>query len=77
MPIEDILSSMNKGLPSNPRRLATAYEAAVLTVSLGQMALMADRSVRAAMVEAILAEAERNSLDVDALTHAAVMAANV
>ena len=71
------LEAINNGLVRNPRRLATAYEAALLTVSLGQKVLLPDRSVRAAMIDAILAEAEHNPLNVDALTHAAVMAANV
>ena len=77
MSVEDVLSSINNGLVGNPRRLATAYEAAILTVSLGQMALMPDRSVRSAMIKALLAEAGRNPMSVEALTHAAVMAANV
>ena len=64
------------GADRSARRIATAYESAILAVSLGQADLIPCRSIRAAMVEALLAEADRNPYDVDALTNAAIRAAD-
>ena len=56
-------------------RLASAYETALLTITFGDLATMPDRRTRAAMIAAILAEADRCSLNADSLVVAALRGA--
>lgn len=56
-------------------RLASAYEAALLTVSLGDWSRLPDRSVRLAMHESLIREAARSECNVERMTSSAVAAA--
>ena len=67
-------SPANDGQPT--RRMAAAYEAAPLAVSVDDMTLLPDKATRAAMLAALKVEAKRNPLDVEALTNAEIRGAN-
>ena len=54
--------------------LASAYESALLTLTLGQWRLMPNRKIRLALVEAMMAEGEQNGFAAERMTEAGLAA---